>query len=127
MSAFGTIIQIGDILVSEDVVLEYFACDYERCKGCCCVVGDSGAPLEEGEAASLSSQAKDYEAFLAEDGKIEFCSQGYSVVDKDGDTFTPLVPSDGRCAYSVINPDGFTWCAVEKGFEKSCRNNKREL
>ena len=26
-SAFGTIIQIGDILVSEDVVAEYFACD----------------------------------------------------------------------------------------------------
>ncbi len=40
MSAFGTIIQIGDILVSEDVVLEYFACDYGRCKGCCCVIGD---------------------------------------------------------------------------------------
>ncbi|MBQ5528555.1 MAG: DUF3109 family protein, partial [Bacteroidales bacterium] len=34
---FGTIIQIGDILVSEEVVTEYFACDYEKCRGCCCV------------------------------------------------------------------------------------------
>ena len=37
----GVIIQIGDILVSEDVVCEFFACDYTRCKGCCCIIGDS--------------------------------------------------------------------------------------
>ena len=52
-SAFGTIIQIGDCLVSEEVVAEYFACDYGRCRGCCCVVGDSGAPLQESEAEEL--------------------------------------------------------------------------
>ena len=46
---FGTIIQIGDILVSEEVVTEFFACDYPVCKGICCVIGDSGAPLEEEE------------------------------------------------------------------------------
>ena len=28
---FGTIVEIGDILVSEDVILEYFACDYPVC------------------------------------------------------------------------------------------------
>ena len=50
---FGTIIQIGDILVSEEVVTEYFACDYEKCRGCCCVHGDSGAPLREEETEEL--------------------------------------------------------------------------
>ena len=44
-SAFGTIIQIGDILVSEEVALEYFACDYATCRGACCIYGDSGAML----------------------------------------------------------------------------------
>ena len=48
-SPFGTIIQIGDILVSEEVVTEYFACDYGACKGACCIEGDSGAPLDERE------------------------------------------------------------------------------
>ena len=33
----GTIIQIDDCLVSEEILTEYFACDYEKCKGCCCV------------------------------------------------------------------------------------------
>ena len=34
-SNFGNIIQIGDILVSTDVVTEYFACDYVKCHGQC--------------------------------------------------------------------------------------------
>ena len=38
---FGTIIQIGNCLVSEDVVSEYFACDYEKCRGVCCVIAVS--------------------------------------------------------------------------------------
>ena len=46
-SGFGTIIEIGNVLVSEDVACEFFACDYEACKGVCCIEGDSGAPLEE--------------------------------------------------------------------------------
>ena len=49
MSNHGTIIEIGNILVSEDVILEFFACDYPVCKGCCCIIGDSGAPLKEQE------------------------------------------------------------------------------
>ena len=46
----GTIIEIDDCLVSEEILTEYFACDYEKCKGCCCGIGDSGAPMEECEA-----------------------------------------------------------------------------
>ena len=52
---FGTIIEIGDVLVSEDVVCEFFACDYPVCKGACCIVGDSGAPLEEEEIPALAA------------------------------------------------------------------------
>lgn len=121
------IIEIGKCLVSTEILTEYFCCDYSKCKGCCCVVGDSGAPLEESEAESLKSHAGDYDIFLAGDGKKEILSQGYSVIDKDGDRVTPLVPSDGRCAYSVTNPDGFTWCAVERGFEKCGKGIRKPL
>ena len=57
---FGTIVEIGDILVSEDVILEYFACDYPVCKGKCCIIGDSGAPLKEEE---LDPIEVNYDAF----------------------------------------------------------------
>ena len=59
-NGFGTIVQIDDCLVSEDVFTEYFACDYEACKGKCCIVGDSGAPLEEEEIELLE---RDYPAY----------------------------------------------------------------
>lgn len=50
---FGTIFEIGDCLVSEEVITEYFACDYEKCKGCCCIIGDSGAPMKEEEIEKI--------------------------------------------------------------------------
>ena len=43
-------IQIDDTLVSLDVIERYFLCDLSKCKGECCVEGDSGAPLEDSEA-----------------------------------------------------------------------------
>ena len=46
-------IDIDGKIVSLDVFEVMFACDYEQCKGICCVEGDSGAPLEAGEADML--------------------------------------------------------------------------
>ena len=43
------IVEIGNCLVSSEIITEYFACDYQACHGCCCIIGDSGAPMEDGE------------------------------------------------------------------------------
>ncbi|MCB0811982.1 MAG: DUF3109 family protein, partial [Flavobacteriales bacterium] len=37
-------------LISEDLFAKRFVCDLDACKGACCEVGDSGAPLEPEEA-----------------------------------------------------------------------------
>ena len=63
----GTIIQIDDCLVSEEILTEYFACDYEKCKGCCCVIGDSGAPLEECEAEAIEKNYKIFSHYFLYD------------------------------------------------------------
>ena len=39
-------IQIGDVVVSFDVLREKFICNLDACKGACCVEGDAGAPVE---------------------------------------------------------------------------------
>ena len=36
------IIQVGDVLVSPDIITEKFCCDLDKCKGECCVEGDAG-------------------------------------------------------------------------------------
>ena len=38
-------IEVGSVLVHEDVVKQNFVCNLNKCKGACCLEGDSGAPL----------------------------------------------------------------------------------
>ena len=110
---FGTIIQIGDVLVSEDVVCEYFACDYPVCKGACCIVGDSGAPLEEEEIPGLERDYPSFSALMSEAGRSAAESSGFFAVDRDGDLVTPLVPGTEECAFCRFEGDNCL-CAIEK-------------
>ncbi len=110
---FGTIIQIGDVLVSEDVVCEYFACDYPACKGACCIVGDSGAPLEEEEVPELERNYLSFRDLVPEKGRAAAESSGFFAIDRDGDLVTPLVPGTEECAYCCFEGDNCL-CAIEK-------------
>ena len=42
-------IQLGNTLISEDVLEKNFVCNLDKCKGECCKAGDTGAPLDEDE------------------------------------------------------------------------------
>lgn len=95
-SAFGTIIEIDGVLVAEDVVTEYFACDYEKCKGCCCVIGDSGAPMKEGEAEELERNYEVYSPLMTQEGRDAVDANGFFQIDKDGDIVTPVVSTPHR-------------------------------
>lgn len=110
---FGTIIQIGDVLVSEDVVCEFFACDYPVCKGACCIVGDSGAPLEEDEVPALERDFHLFAPLIRPEGLAAAEESGFFAVDRDGDLVTPLVPGSEECAYCCFEGDNCL-CAIEK-------------
>ena len=112
--AFGTIIQIGDILVSEDVVLEFFACDYAACKGICCVEGDAGAPMDESEPTVLERDYPRYCSRMTEAGREAVSLNGFFEIDRDGDIVTPLIPGSGMCAYAFRNEEGGCMCAIER-------------
>ncbi len=116
--AFGAILQIGDILVSEDVVCEYFACDYPVCKGRCCVEGDGGAPLEEEEPQYLERCYDACAPLMSEEGRQAVQREGFFTVDRDGELVTPLAPSDGACAYLHRGPEGECLCSIERCFEQ---------
>ena len=47
------IIQVGDVLVSPDIITNTFCCDLDACKGACCVEGDAGAPVTLDEIAEI--------------------------------------------------------------------------
>jgi hypothetical protein len=112
---FGTIIQIGNVLVSEDVVLEYFACDYPVCKGCCCIIGDSGAPLEEEELEPIEREYPLYAPLMREEGRRTVDEKGFFEIDRDGDIVTPLVPGSEECAFCHFEGEN-CFCAMERLF-----------
>lgn len=115
---FAAIIQIGDVLVSEDVVSEFFACDYPVCKGACCIVGDSGAPLEEDEIPALERDFHLFSPFIRGEGRAAAEDSGFFAVDREGDLVTPLVPGSEECAYCCFEGDNCL-CGIEKaGLQK---------
>lgn len=111
---FGAIIQIGDILVSEDVIDEYFACDYAACKGRCCIEGDSGAPVEEDELASLLEAYPECHQYMSEEGCEVVENEGVATIDREGDLVTTLVGNGGACSFCSFGENGSVLCAIER-------------
>ena len=112
---FGTIVEIGDILVSEDVILEYFACDYPVCKGKCCIVGDSGAPLKEEELDPIEANYEAFAPLMRPEGRQAVDEKGFFEIDRDGDLVTPLVPGSEECAFCHFE-EGNCFCSIERQF-----------
>ena len=117
---FGTIIEIGDILVSEEVVTEFFACDYPACKGRCCIVGDSGAPLLEEELEPLERDYPEYSQLMSEAGRTAVGAKGFFEIDRDGDIVTPLVEGTRECAFCRIDCAGNCRCVINSQKPVSC-------
>lgn len=118
---FGTIVQIGNCLISEDVFVEWFSCNYEECKGKCCIVGECGAPLEESETEILEREYPVYSSKMSDAGRAAVDEKGFFEIDFEGDIVTPLVPGTEECAFTHFTEDGSCLCSIEKcWFEGKC-------
>lgn len=113
---FGTIIQIGNILVSEDVVDEFFACDYEKCRGICCIEGDAGAPMEEWEPQEVEDCYDAFSPLMRPEGRKAVDAKGFFELDIEGDIVTPVTADSHDCAYTHYDASGNCLCAIEKCF-----------
>jgi hypothetical protein len=107
-------IQIGETIISTDLVTKLFTCDLQQCKGACCVMGDSGAPLDENERILLQELFHSIKPFLSPEGIRAIEEQGTSVTDTDNECVTPLVEGK-ECAYTVFEDD-IARCGIEKAF-----------
>lgn len=118
--AFGgrnpVMIEVDNVLVSEELIREEFVCNLSACKGACCVAGDAGAPLEKHELNVLEEIYPQVKHYMTEAGIAAVETAGTSVVDLDGDLTTPCVGGDKECAY-VTWENGITKCAIEKAWE----------
>ncbi|MDR0994984.1 MAG: DUF3109 family protein [Tannerella sp.] len=110
-------LQIGNTLVSLDLIERRFACNLGACKGVCCIEGDAGAPLEGDEAAYLREILPVIWNGLRPEAQAVIRSQGVAYIDMEGDTVTSIV--DGRnCVFTTSDEQGVCLCAVEKAFRE---------
>ena len=113
MKNVPSILQIGEILVSSEVITEYFCCDYEVCRGACCIIGESGAPLLESELEPLERYYPHYEAWMSVEGRDKVAESGFFEVDRDGDLVTPLLKGSEECAFTRFEGEN-CFCAIER-------------
>jgi hypothetical protein len=107
-------IQIGETIISADLATELFTCDLQQCKGACCVLGDSGAPVDEQERKLLQEIFPSIRPFLSPEGIRAIEESGTTVTDADNECVTPLI--DGKeCAYTVFENE-IARCGIEKAF-----------
>lgn len=107
--------QIDNTLVSLDVIERCFICDLSKCKGACCIEGDSGAPLLEEEVAELEKALPIVWDDLSPRAREIIEEQGVSYIDEQGDLVTSIV--NGKdCAFTCYDTDGTCKCALEKAY-----------
>lgn len=107
-----SIIEIDNFLISSEIFTEYFCCDYQKCKGCCCIIGDSGAPLEKEECRSIERNFSSFSKYMSDQGLLSVKRQGLWITDSDGDLVTPLINGE-ECAFTHFDKDNNCMCAIE--------------
>lgn len=106
------ILQVGDVLLSSDIITECFCCDLQKCKGQCCVEGDAGAPVTIDEVAAIEDATETVWNDLSASAQAVIDRQGVAYIDRDGDLVTSIV--GGRdCVFTCYDGD-ICLCALEK-------------
>lgn len=118
--------QIDDTLISEEIFSEEFICNLSKCKGICCIDGDSGAPLNEDELVVLDDIYEDVKPYLRPEGVSTIETSGKYEKDTDGEWVTPLV-NGGECAYVIFEENGTAKCGIEKAYEEGAVSYKKPI
>ena len=114
VNALPPILDVGGILISSDILTESFCCDYEKCKGICCVEGDAGAPVTLHEIAGIEDALDTVWQDLSAQAQSVIDRQGVAYTDQEGDLVTSIVRGKD-CVFTCYDGDSCL-CALEKAF-----------
>ncbi len=103
MNEISPIIQIGDVLLSSDIITEYFCCDLDDCHGACCVEGDAGAPVTLDEVMEIEGMLDEVWNDLSASAQAVIDKQGVAYTDQEGDLVTSIVGGK-ECVFARLSP-----------------------
>ncbi|MDR3142456.1 MAG: DUF3109 family protein [Tannerellaceae bacterium] len=111
-------IQIGDTLVSFDVIESKFICNLSACKGACCFAeGASGAPLEKGELKDMLDVLPVVWDSLSSEAQEVVSQQSVAYIDPDGDDVVSIV-GEKDCVFTCYDEKGICQCTIEKAYRE---------
>ena len=116
MTKLPPILDIGGILISSEILTEKFCCNYEKCKGICCVEGDAGAPVTLEEIACIEESLDAVWSDLSASAQSVIDRQGVAYNDKDGELVTSIVRGKD-CVFTCYEGD-CCLCALEKAYRE---------
>ena len=91
MNQLPPILQVGDVLLSSEILTEKFCCDLSVCKGECCIEGDAGAPVTLDEVAEIEECLDAVWGDLSASAQSVIDRQGVAYTDQEGDLVTSIV------------------------------------
>lgn len=122
MNKIPPIMEIGGVLISSEIITECFCCDYEKCKGICCVEGDAGAPVTLDEIAEIEDALDTVWPMLSASAQSVIDKQGVAYTDKDGELVTSIVRGKD-CVFTCYQGDNCL-CALEKAAREKAANGQ---
>lgn len=115
------LLQVGDVLLSPDIITEKFCCDLDACKGACCVEGDAGAPVSLDEIGEIEGSLDAVWPAMSAGAQAVVDRQGVAYSDPEGELVTSIV--DGRDCVFTCHEGGLCLCLLEKAY----RNGRTEF
>lgn len=110
-------LQIDDTIISLDVLESHFICDLHKCKGECCVDGDSGAPLEKDENDKINEILPAIWDELSPKAQTLINEQGISYTDYDGELVTSII-NGNECVFTYFDDEGICKCVIDKAYRE---------
>lgn len=110
-------IQIQQTLISDDIFEEKFICDLCRCKGQCCVDGESGAPITKEEYTEINEILPDIWDDLSPKAQELINEQGIAYTDYDGELVTSIIKGQ-ECVFTFFDENGICKCAIDNAYRE---------
>ncbi len=119
-------IEIQNTIVSDEIFEKAFICDLCKCKGQCCVEGESGAPLTLQEYKEIKEFLPKIWDDLSENAKKIILQEDIAYVDTDGELVTSIINGD-ECVFTYFDEQGVCKCIIDKAFREGRINVQKPI
>ncbi len=95
-------IAIKDTIVSRDLIDVLFSCDLDKCKGACCVEGDSGPPLTQEEERTIKKLYPLIKKYMKPESMESAERYGLSFTDQEHELVAMIHENSGECIFALF-------------------------